>query len=293
MTDLLTKNTLFIQDWWWDAVCPPGDRRVLQTENGSIWNIAVVRRLKFFKFYSMPPLTQHSGPCLADRQDFIELLARIPRRQSLSLNVGFELNDNEIRFAQEQGIRVEKRVTHRLEDLSDLEKVYQSVKTTRRQRIRKAERQLFIIQPNDIEPLIQLHIETFHRRGMKNPYPSQTVRQLYAALQKHQAGKLIALSNAEGQIMACGLFVHDATTCYCLSHGYHKLGQEMGAGSLLLWKGIEYAAEMGLIFDFEGSSIKSIADFNLSFGASARTYSHLERQSTFFRIGERLYHLLK
>lgn len=293
MPDTLPQNTLFAQNWWWDAVCPPENRRVLQTENGSIWNIAVVRRLKIFKFYSMPPLTQHSGPCLADRQDFIELLALIPRRQSLSLNVGFELNANEIRFAQEQGIQVEKRVTHRLEDLSDLTKVYQGIKAPRQRQIRKAERHLTAMQIDDIEPLIKLQEETFKRRGMKNPYPPQTVRRLYAAVKARQAGCLIALEDKQHQIMACGLFVHDDKVCYSLTHGFHQLGQDLGAGSLLQWKGIEYASKNGLIFDFEGSNIESIARFNLSFGASTRTYACLERYDTFFRLGERLYNVLK
>ncbi|MDE5574298.1 MAG: GNAT family N-acetyltransferase [Bacteroidales bacterium] len=293
MIDTLPSNTLFAQNWWWDAVCPPEDWRVLQTENGSTWNIAVVRRLKLFKFYSMPPLTQHSGPCLADRQDFIKLLAKIPHRQSLSLNVNFNLNDNEIRFAREQGIQVIKKVTHRLEDLSDLNKVYHNVKAPRQRQIRKAERQLTAIQIDDIEPLIRLQKETFKRRGMKNPYPPQTVRRLYAAVKEHQAGCLIALVDQQHQIMACGLFVHDDKVCYSLTHGFHKLGQDVGAGSLLQWKGIEYAAERGLIFDFEGSNIEQIARFNLSFGASIRTYSCLERQDTVFRIGERLYNSLK
>lgn len=293
MIDILPPNTLFAQDWWWDAVCPPETKRVLETENGSTWNIAVVRRLKLFECYSMPPLTQHSGPCLADRQDFVRLLARIPPRQTLHLNVGFELNDNEILFAQEQGIQVGKRVTHRLEDLSDLDKVYRGIKPPRQRQIRKAERHLTAIKMDDIEPLIRLQEETFKRRGLKNPYPPQTVRRLYAAVKEHQAGCLIALEDHQNQIMACGLFVHDDRVCYSLTHGFHKLGQDLGAGSLLQWKGIEYAAENGLIFDFEGSNIESIANFNLSFGAIEKTYSLLERYDTFFRIGERLRNLLK
>ena len=284
MIDTLPPDTLFAQDWWWEAVCPPGNRRVLQTENGSVWNIAVVRRLKRFKFYSMPPLTQHSGPYLTDRRDFIQLLSLIPRRQSLCLNIGFELNDKETGVAEAQGIRVVKRVTHRLEDLSDLTKVYQGVKSPRQRQIRKAERHLAAIQIEDIEPLIKLQEETFRRRGIKNPYPSQTVRQLYAAVKAHRAGCLIALEDTQHQVMACGLFVHDDRICYSLTHGFHKLGQDLGAGSLLQWEGIKYAALKGLVFDFEGSNIESIARFNESFGATPVTYSRLERERTFFHM---------
>ena len=294
----LGKLSLFTQDWWWDAVCPPEKRHEIEfrDEHGAlrgIWRMAKVRRLGIFDIYTMPPLTQHSGLFLANRKAFIKLLVQIPHRQSLCLNIGFELNDNEIHFAREQGIRVSKKVTHRLENLSDLTKVYQGLKPARQRQIRKAERHLTAMQIDDIEPLIRLQAETFKRRGLKNPYPPQTVRRLYAAVKEHQARCLIALKDNEHQIMACGLFVHDDKVCYSLTHGFHKLGQDVGAGSLLQWKGIEYASQNGLIFDFEGSNIESIANFNLSFGATAETYACLERYDTFFLFGERLWNRIK
>lgn len=294
----LENNLLFAQDWWWDAVCPTENRHEveLRDEGGALrglWRMAKVRRMGLFDVYAMPPLTQHAGPCLASRDDFLPLLACIKPKQRLYLNVGFELSDNEIKFAQGQGIRVVKRVSHRLEDLSDLEKVYQGIKITRRQKIRRAERCLSIFYPDDIEPLIALQDETFRRQNMKNQYPPQTVRRLYEAVKEHRAGKMIALKDAQDRIVACGLFVHDNTTCYCLTHGVRKFEKDLGAGSLLLWKGIEYASEKGLIFDFEGSSIESIAKFNLSFGAVPETYCRLERYDMFFRMGERLWNLLK
>lgn len=255
--------------------------------------MAKIRRLGIFDVYTMPPLTQYAGPCLTDRKYFLPLLAKIKPKQRLCLNVNFELNNNEIQFMQGQGIRIMKRVTHRIEDLSDLKHVYQGIKAPRQRQIRKAERQLIARQIDDIEPLIQLQKETFLRRGIKNPYPQQTVRRLYEAVKSRHAGCLIALTDKDEQIMACGLFVHDDTTCYSLTHGFHKLGQDMGAGSLLQWKGIEYAAGMGLVFDFEGSNIESIANFNLSFGATTKTYCRIERYDTFFRFGERVWNLLK
>ncbi len=298
MNDNLKYNSLFTQDWWWDAVCPPENRHEIELKDKQgalrgLWRMAKVRRLGIFDVYTMPPLTQHAGPCLADRDDFLPLIARIIPKQRLYLNINLNLTNSEIQFLKEQGILVGKRVTHRLEDLSDLDKVYRGIKPPRQRQIRKAERHLTAIKMDDIEPLIRLQEETFKRRGMKNPYPPQTVRRLYAAVKEHQAGCLIALVDHQNQIMACGLFVHDDKVCYSLTHGFHKLGQDLGAGSLLQWKGIAYAAENRLIFDFEGSNIESIANFNLSFGAIEKTYSLLERYDTFFRIGERLRNLLK
>ena len=294
----LGKHSLFTQDWWWDAVCPPEKRHEIEfrDEDGALrglWRMAKVRRLGIFDVYSMPPLTQHAGPCLSNRNDFLPLLSKIKPKQRLYINISFWLTDNEIHYIKEQKIHILKKVTHRLEDLSDLAKVYRGIKPARQRQIRKAERHLTAVQIDDIEPLIKLQEETFKRRGMKNPYPPQTVRRLHAAVKAHQAGCLIALEDKQHQIMACGLFVHDDKVCYSLTHGFHKLGQDLGAGSLLQWKGIEYASRNGLIFDFEGSNIESIANFNLSFGAITKTYACLERYDTFFRLGERLWNMIK
>lgn len=292
------QNNIFTQEWWWDAVCPPENRHEIEFRNEKgecrgLWRMAKNRRLGIFHVYGMPPLTQHAGPWISDRQDFSSLIACIPAQKQLCLNVGFRLTDQEIRIAQTQGIQVMSRVSHRLKDLSDLEKVYHGLKPPRQRQIRKAERQLSALQIDEIEPLIEMQEETFRRRNMKNPYPPQTVRRLYRAVKEHHAGNLIALIDRQDRIMACGLFVHDDKVCYSLTHGFHKLGQDLGAGSLLQWKGIEYAALNGWIFDFEGSNIESIAKFNSSFGAIPEAYSRLERYNTVFRFGERLWHLLK
>ncbi|MCM1532329.1 MAG: GNAT family N-acetyltransferase [Bacteroides sp.] len=293
MNKSLTQNSLFIQDWWWEAVCPSQERMILKTEGGARWNMACIRRLGMFSLCAMPPLTQHAGPYLSDRSDFIKMLAQIPPKRQICINVGFALNEEECRFAAKQGMKVVRRQSHRLEDLSDLEAVYRNVKPPRQRQIRKAERLLKTVEIDDIEPLIALQTETFHRQGLRSPYPPQTVRNLYRAIQQHDAGRLIALADAQDRIMACGLFVHDDTTCYSLTHGYDTLAHDMGAGSLLQWEGIRYAASKNLVFDFEGSNIESIAQFNSSFGAIPVTYSRIERHTTFFRVGERVWRLLK
>ncbi|MCM1042446.1 MAG: GNAT family N-acetyltransferase [Bacteroides sp.] len=293
MINSLTENTIFTQSWWWDAVCPPQNLREVQTEHGSVWRMATARRLGIFEVYTMPPLTQHAGPFLTDRRDLVRFFEQIKPKQQLYLNIGFELNCNEIDNLKKFGIYVAKRQSHRLEDLSDLEAVYCNVKPARQRQIRKAERLLKTVEIDDIEPLIALQAETFRRRGLRSPYPPQTVRNLYRAVRQHDAGRLIALADTQNRIMACGLFVHDDTTCYSLTHGYDTLAHDMGAGSLLQWEGIRHAASKNLVFDFEGSNIESIARFNSSFGAIPVTYSRIERNTTFFRISERVWHLLK
>lgn len=293
MTEWGNAEVIFAKKWWWKAVCPPPALRLFKTPSGSCWPIAGIRRLGLFNVYAMPPLTQHAGPYLTDRKDFIALLHQLPSSGQYCLNVGFKLNETEIRVAQQKGFKVVERHSHRIEDLSDLNQVFAGIKPAQQRQIRKAERTLKVQESNDIEQLIRLQTETFKRRNRALPYSPDTLRRLYAAVKEHDAGQLIALSDAAGQVMACGLFVHDQSTCYSLVHGFHKTAKNLGAGSLLQWEGIRYAARNKLVFDFEGSDIESIAKFNLSFDAKPETYSRIERYTTFFRIMEGLWHYFK
>ena len=85
---------LFLQEWWWDAVCPPVERLVLGLDGAAgsagaaFWPLAKVKRYGgLFSVLSMPPLTQHSGPWLDSRASFSALLACLPRSASLSVPV--------------------------------------------------------------------------------------------------------------------------------------------------------------------------------------------------------------
>lgn len=292
MTEQPDIDSLFLQPWWWDAVCDPNKQEILRLENAQgqtegLWRMARVKRQGLFQVHAMPPLTQHAGPWLQKREDFLRFLTMIPEDWQLNLNLEFALTDSEIAFAQSKGMQVRPRQTHRLEDLSDMYAVYAKVKPAQQRQLKKAQKLLSPCAVN-IENLIDLQKETFARQGLRCPYPPHIVRQLHQAVTEHGAGQLIGLADDEGRVMACGLFVYDTTTCYSLTHGFHKTARNLGAGSLLQWEGIKIAAAKHLIFDFEGSDIESIANFNSSFGAIAKPYTNLSRFSPLFRLIERL-----
>lgn len=290
---------LFLQEWWWDAVCPPVERLVLGLDGAAgsagaaFWPLAKVKRYGgLFSVLSMPPLTQHSGPWLADRASFSTLLGCLPRTANIKMNLGFALSEKEIRQARQAGIQVSEGATYVIRDCRDLEKVFASVKPAQQRQIRKGMRNLHLLPEADAEMLISLQQETFARQGRKSPYSEKVVRSLCEAVQRHEAGRLVALADADENVMACGLFVWDNHRCYSLTHGFHKTGQNVGAGSLLQWEGIRIAAEKELVFDFEGSNIESIARFNSSFGAIKETYSRLERYSWGMKMLEKVSILL-
>lgn len=279
MPEFPLTESIFLQAWWWEAVCPSRESRFFSVEGKAFWPLAERKRLGMFKVLAMPDLTQHAGPYLSERKYFIEIFDRIPNHVSLAFNLGFELDSEEIDYLESKGVSVLPCVTHRIEDCSDPEAVFARIKDSQKRQIRKALRTLHPTSTCRIEDLIVLQKETFARRGMKMPFSENTVRKLYNSVMAHGAGRLIGLEDGKGKIMAAGLFVYDRKVCYSLTHGFHKTATGMGAGSLLQWEGIRLASEKKLVFDFEGSNIESIARFNLSFGATEKKYHRLCRYS--------------
>ncbi len=284
---------LFLQPWWWQALCPERDMRLLRVEDegklAGFWPLARRKRFKgLCRVYAAPVLTQHTGPWFCERKYLKDLLRQIPSKAMLCVNIGFELNGEEEALCHSLGISCRRKATQRIVDTSDLEAVWARVSTSRRRRIKNGMKHLHRVEAPTIEMHMELQKETYARQNMAVPFPFESLKRLYLAVKEQGAGELVALADAENRIMACGLFVYDKEACYIIASGYRKTEKDLGAGSLLMWKGIEIASSRGIAFDFEGSDIDAIANFNLSFGATQFTYTCLERYSRGFRMVQRI-----
>jgi hypothetical protein len=54
-----------------------------------------------------------------------------------------------------------------------------------------------------------------------------------------------------------------------------------GANTLILWEGIQFAATVSQVFDFEGSMINGIENFMRQFGAQPHVYYEVRRLGIF------------
>jgi len=79
--------------------------------------------------------------------------------------------------------------------------------------------------------------------------------------------------DADGTLMASGVFLYSHTKAYYAVGGSHPEGRNLGASHFLLDQFIREHAGTGLTFDFEGSDITSLATFYRSFGAYEQPYA--------------------
>ena len=139
----------------------------------------------------------------------------------------------------------------------------------------------------------QLHIEDFYRfhtqclqeRGKQIAYTREFLLVLDRKTTRLQQRQIIAIRNADNELLAAAFLVWDKHSMYYLIPCYREQYKDSGASALLVLEAIKLAREKGVAFDFEGSMIRGIAQHYKQFGSIATTYYSVERYYRwYFRI---------
>ncbi len=272
-------NSIFEQPWWWDAVTNH-NWECLQVENGE----GVIARLPYFiskrfgqKIITMPPLTQTTGPWIQPQQGkainrlakrkkiLYELIDKIP--ENISVDICLDSANDYILPFRWKGFHYEPTFSYRIDDLSDIEKLFSAFKDSVRRACRKAEKQLRVITDSSLENLFMVQDKTFQRQNRKNPYSRDLILCLDEACLQHKARKILVTIDENNKVHGAAYFVYDRNTCYYLMGGADPDLRSSGAQSLLLWEGIKFASTVSRHFDFEGSNIEDIEKFFSAFTA--------------------------
>lgn len=88
-------------------------------------------------------------------------------------------------------------------------------------------------------------------------------------------GFLCGLKNPSGEIVAAAFFAKDDKRIYYLLGAPTAEGKKANATHILIDEVIKKYATTGLVFDFEGSDIPSVANFYKKFGPEKKTYPHI------------------
>jgi len=233
----------------------------------------------------MPPLTQALGPWLrpseakyakqiGEQKDLMTaLVEQLPPYQYFSQNFHHSVT-NWLPFYW-KGFRQTTRYTYILEDLTDPEKLWAGFMENIRTDIRKAQRKLEVRDDLGLDRFIEINALTFQRQGMNLPYSKELIRRIDASCVKRGVRRMFFAEDAEGRLHAALYIVWDKNAAYYLMSGSDPELRNSGAGSLLVWEALKFAAHVTRTFDFEGSMIESVERFFRAFGA---------KQVPFFRV---------
>jgi hypothetical protein len=233
------------------------------------------------RYILQPQLTQYNGPWYRsdnteERHNAdIQFIAHLKHLRLTLFQQNFAPGVSDLEGWK--GYTVAPRVTYRLEDISDPQRVFEGFDKSRRQRqIRRAERTLKADHSISSEEFARFHTDYWRSRGQKDLLTEEfMVRVINAALEREQ-GVLLGVRDSEGTLQGARFVAFDANCGYALLSALHP-GHPNGTSALLFWLIMQELSGRCQSFDFEGSMDPGIALSYSLYGAQPTTYYQLTR----------------
>ena len=249
---------LYQNDWWLDAVC--GEKNW-----DAIGTFAYPFKKKYgLKLIQLPILTLGVGPVNKTTEE-------LPDFDLFDLNFLPGTNPDW------KGFKQSKKHTYRIQDLSNLEKVFSEFTSSTRQQIRKAEKIITVSESDNIEALYKMVSLTFKRQSKKTPYTLAYVKTINEACAKNNCRKILLAKDSEGNIHSACFIAWDKNTTYYVMGGSDPQYKSSASYSLLMYAAIKEASKHSKEFDFCGSSIPSIERFFKGFGSEQVSYFQMKK----------------
>lgn len=288
-------NSVFEQPWWLEAVSPGKWHEVFVEDKGQI-----IARLPYVlsgrKVY-MPPLTQTLGPWIKDKsfergntqlskqKEIInQLVQQLPRVKSFRMRLN-AVNTYVLPYYW-LGYRLVPLFSYRINDLTNLETVYDSLGRTVHKNIKSASKKVIISTIPNISIINDLNSKTYMAQKRKNLVDSDLVERVVDASITHNAGHMIYAEDSEGEIHSYAYLIYDENVCYYILGGSDPKYRSDGSQSLVLWEAIKFASKVSRAFDFEGSMVETIEKFFRQFGCTPCVYYEIRKISMLSEVFE-------
>ena len=288
----LEQAPIFLQAWWLEAVAPGQWEYLLVRSKGALTAaMPVSKKLLFgWTFIDPPKETPFIGPWLKitsqlpakkfaeEKRLLLELIAALPRFGSFkqAFHPGIT---NWLPFYW-QGFQQTTHYTYLFDNTDKLETIWAGMRENIRREINKARRDLRVEESTDFSAVMEMHKLTWHRQSIDFAPREHVMFAVHEACKRRGCCRSYVARGRDGKMHAAAYFIWDATTLYYYISGADSRLRNSGAGSLLVWKGIELASRLGKKFDFEGSMHKPIERFFRAFGARQTPYFVISKNST-------------
>jgi SAM-dependent methyltransferase len=139
----------------------------------------------------------------------------------------------------------------------DSERMWRALESTCRNRIRKAERAGLTVEdtsdPAVADEFYDFYAEMMRRKRVAPPFPRRTARLLFTHLKKADCLFALRVKDAQGRLLAVGLFPHDERIMYFWSGGSLEDGHPLCPNDYLHWTAMQLASSRGLqIYNMSG-----------------------------------------
>ena len=280
---------IFMQAWWLDAVCAGKDWDVVlsQDAQGEIQAAMpyLLRKRAWMRYIVMPQQTQIGGVWLskaaqADGNKVGEICADLARQLAeLGLSYYYQhypIGSPAVEAMRSLGFKTKERVTYRLEDLQDLDKVIGAFSKNKKRQLQKA-LSLHAEMNMNVEDFYRFHVQCLQDQGKQISYSREFLLVLERKTTRLQQSQILSICNADNEVLAAAFLVWDKQSMYYLIPCYDPKYKDSGASALLVLEAIKLARQKGVAFDFEGSMIRGVANHYKQFGSTRTVYYSVEK----------------
>ena len=276
---------IFMQDWWLDAVCAGKQWDVLlsMNDNGEIQAAMpyLLRKRAWMKYIVMPQQTQIGGIWVAGNENRVSDACQDLVRQLAELGLSYyyqhyPIGSPAVEAMRALGFKVKERITYRIEDLTNLDKVIDAFSKNKKRQLQKA-LSLHAETNMSVEDFYRFHVQCLQKQGKQISYSREFLLVLERKTTRLQQSQILTICNADNEVLAAAFLVWDKKNMYYLIPYYDPQYKDSGASALLVLEAIKLARQKGVTFDFEGSMIRGIANHYKQFGSTRTLYYSVEK----------------
>lgn len=279
------------QDWWLDVTVGENNWDVLLVERGgeTVASFPFYRTKKLlFDVIDMPYLTLTMGIWIRypphqkyatrlsyEKEIYLELIGRLPHVDYFYQHFHWTITNWSTFYWR--GFRQTTRYTFVLENIGDTERVFANMKERIRREIRKAEKQLTVVESDDIEAFHRINTMTFERQGVKMPHSLEFIKQVDEACRERNCRKMLFALDEQGRLHSAVYIVWDDQCAYYLLGGGDPELRTSGASSLLLWETVKRMSAVTKHLDLYGGMHEPVETFFRAFGAEQKPYFQISK----------------
>ncbi len=280
---------IFMQAWWLTGVCAGKHWDVLFSRNEAGEIVAampyLIGKKLWYRYILMPQQTQIGGmwivPAVRDNYASVRAICEDFTKQLAELKLAYYYQHYPVgSIAPEMmgklGFKVQERVTYRVNDLSNMDEVIAAFSKNKRRQLQKA-LSLHVDMEVDEETFYQFHTDCLAGQKKAISYTREFFLVMFQKAQKRGCGQIIGIRNADDVLIAAAYVVWDKQALYYLIPCYDVLYKDSGASALLVLEAMKVARKNGVLFDFEGSMIRGVAEHYKQFGSKATPYCSVHK----------------
>ena len=214
-----------------------------------------------------------------------QIIEQLPKTDSFQQNFHYSFT-NWLPFYW-RGYEQTTRYTYVIEDLSDLNNVFNSFSYSKKKNIKKAEKILEIKFNLSAKFFFDNHKMTLSKQKKNISYGYELFENIYENGYKNKSAITIYAEDSNGNIHGALFVIWDENSAYSLISTIDPDYRNSGSGSLLVREIIKFLSTRTRKFDFEGSMIENVENSFRQFGAIQKPYFQIKK------INSKLYKTLK